>query len=390
MQIRLPALVFAYWLSQAMLFPITAPYAVDLGASASLVAVIISFQALPALFLAIPLGNLVDIWGVNRTLICGGVLASGSIAVVPLVDRPELLLLTQAGIGCGALAMWIPLQSLMITPPAPGSALTLETQIANTSTAAAGGQLSGPIVAGLLGDVIGPRLTYPIVACIAAFGLLFSIGMTAKRPHAYLEHQVKQILRSSKSSYLRALKLLSSEPGIAVAVIYSFANMYLTSIATFVYPLYFTSIDVRLSEVGLILTTGSAASLLSRLFVIRMISRVGRAKAILLLLIPGAVATSSIGLVHGLPVYLLLSALSGLTLGAGHILTLSLTAGATQEADRGVSVSLRMVANRTAQSLTPLMFAGMVVVVDFSTAFILNGLIVVGLACTVSYMLRRQ
>jgi len=389
MQIRLAMLVFTYWSAQAMLFPLIAPYAASLGASSSLIAVLIAFQALPALFLAVPLGNLVDVWSVKGMLIGCGAIAAVSILFVPLIDRPELLFLTQAGIGCGGLGMWIALQSLMITPPPEASTSRFDTQIANISTAAIAGQLFGPVASGWLGDLLGLDTTYIVVAGVCALGLLFSFRLSARSPGA-IRHRPRQLLDSSLRSYARAFKLLSTEAGMGVAVMFAFAIMYLTSIVSYVYPLYFTSINVSLSEIGLVLSVGSAASLASRAFVVRLASRLNRAILILSVLVPGSIATCSIGLVSGLAAYLALSVLSGLALGAGQTLTLSLTADAASDMERGVSVALRMVANRAAQSITPLAFAGMLTVIDFPMVFVVNGILMLGFAAIIFSVLRKR
>ena len=111
--------------------------------------------------------------------------------------------------------------------------------------------------------------------------------------------------------------------------------------------------DVSAGTIGVLLAVRAGASMVSRLFLGRLVSVLGRP-----LLLTSSVGISALGMALvpiPMPLVLLVAliAATGLGLGAGQPLTMSWLADATPPGLRGRAMSLRLTGNRLGQVVVP-------------------------------------
>lgn len=98
---------FFFWTALYLYVPILPVYAQSLGASLSMVGVIVSAYAIPQLLLRIPIGVLFDAMSRRKLLLAGGIVAATLGALgLGLAPSPRFLFLARAITGIGA-ATWV-------------------------------------------------------------------------------------------------------------------------------------------------------------------------------------------------------------------------------------------------------------------------------------------
>lgn len=386
----LSLLNFSYWLANGMLMPLIPSYALQLGASTVFVTLILATQTLPSFLLAIPIGSAVDRFGGKYSVFLGSVLAVLALGILLLPGTPQLILLSQAFSGLGLMSIWIGIQSWMIAPsPHDASRLDVKGRIANVSFAGIAGQLIGPLLGGGIASAFGFRWAFAVVL-VSLLGCPFlSRALSRVFDRDVLRRRTTGgFLPSVRSSYRNSWTMLRG-PGVLLTMSVSFSALFLMAAQNGILPTYFASNGVDVSVIGAIASVYGVFSLLSRFLVLPLLNRLRQGTAVLLLIIPGALSVNSVFLVDGVVGYFLLASCSGLVLGAAQPLSISLIADFTAEQSRGLGVGLRMVANRAAQSLSPMTFGLVISLAGFPAAFVTCALLMCAVGIVVSIRLNR-
>ncbi len=391
--ILLSLLNFCYWFANGMLMPLVPTYALQLGASPVFVTIVLATQTLPSFLLAIPIGSAVDRFGGKHVVSLGAVLAVLAIAILLLPGSPYLLLLSQAFSGLGLMSIWIGIQSWMIAP-APGDTgrKDLNRRIANVSFAGICGQLLGPLLGGWMASTVGFRFAFGVVLLSLIASPFLSRGLSrvldrvsASRTQA---NPAQTFFSSVRASYQNSWRMLF-EPGVVLTMSVSFCALFLIAAQTGILPTYFATRGIDVSVIGALASVYGAFSLISRFVVLPLLNRMRQGTSVFLLIVPGAIAVNAVFLVDNAIYYFVLSACAGLVLGAAQPLSISLIAAFTSERTRGLGVGLRMVANRAAQSLSPMTFGVMISLVGFPGAFVVCAGIICAAGVFVSIRLNR-
>jgi len=390
--ILLGLLNFSYWFANGMLMPLIPSYALHLGASAVLVTVILATQTLPSFVMAIPIGAAVDRFGGKYIVFFGSLLAAIAVSILLLPGTPALLLLSQALSGLGFMSIWIGVQSWMIAPAVDGTDRTeVNKRIANVSFAGIGGQLLGPLIGGGIASAWGFPLAFAVVL-LSLVGCPFlgrALGRAFDRAAAARESGERKAFHVEvRASYRNSWRMLW-EPGVLLTMSVSFCALFLIAAQTGIWPTYFASNGVDVSVIGAIASVSGGFSLLSRFLILPFLHRFRRGTAVLLVIIPGAIAVNAIFLFDHVVIYFTLGACAGLVLGAAQPLSISLIADFTDEESRGLGVGLRMVANRAAQSFSPMIFGVMISLAGFSMAFSVSALLMGSVGAIVAIRLNR-
>ena len=333
-------------LVQAITFVLrpTATYrAVELGVpTAWLGALAASFAVVP-LLLAVPSGHAADRWGERRVMVAGSLLVVGAALVFTTVaGTVSGLVLACVLLGVGHLCSVVGQQALVANR---SSAERYDAAFGHYTFATSLGQALGP---GLI-VALGGRATIPDTSSIFAWTLGLAVLLTALTlllPSAPRGH-------GTRPDRLGGVRDLLRRPGLTHALIVSCVVLTAVDITLVYLPALGTDRNIAAAAVGALLTLRALASMVSRLFLGRLVAVLGRGR-----LLTGSITLSAVSmalLALPMPVVLMgvVVVLAGLGLGAGQPLTMAWLAQSTPAGLRGRAMSLRLTGNRLGQVVMP-------------------------------------
>lgn len=383
-----------------MLRPLIAPYALDLGASTLVAgAAVGAFSLLPSL-LAIVTGYLGDFFGNRRLLQFGtvGMVASG-VLLVAAADTTALIISQVVG-GTAMLAMWLAIQSLMtMLATQSGSVDDRNRHITNLSLFVSGGQLLGPLLGGLVADLAGYRSAFAVfLGLSAALVLAVQLIRNPVPPQSQEEsvpesdadsgEQEPPLWRRMLGSHRTALALIRQQ-GVFLTVAVSFLALFLIDMRMAFFPVYLGEVGFSPLWIGLLISTSGLCAFLARPVLPTILRRFGMSPVVGVSLVAGAAAIGSVALTESLWVLLLLAAAAGTALGFTQPVTLALISDYTPHRNRGIGIGLRVMANRSAQWVDPLMFTLLLSLVGIRQTFIYLALAIAALSVLVAFSLHR-
>lgn len=333
----------------------------ELGAGFGMIGVVVAAGALmPALF-SVPLGILIDRLGSRRAFILG----TSSTAIVALLfalaPSPIMLLLLQLCFGLARSLGWIASQSYVT---GLGSVDDRSGHTGRFSFFVNLGVVVGPLIVGGVAQLVGFRLAFLV---LAAHALLFAlVGVFLQE----LPHQGGD--RSKGTGFRSVLSLLAIR-GMQVALLLTFARLWIDWVWTAFFPVYAVEAGVAPGLAGTVVT-GKAlvATLLAPTagFWAKRLTAEGATAISLgcgtagLLMTPHLV---EIPLVYG----------SGMLVGIGAGLSLPLlltiVAQAVPAEQRGLALGLRVNVNQIAATGAPVFAGPLIGALGYMTAFGLSG-----------------
>lgn len=394
------AATLLYWTSYTTLRPLMAPYLVRLGARLPIVGLAVGVQAIPGLLMAVPLGHLTDKSG-SRGPIGLGALGM-ALGVSVLFAFPSVLgvVVGQVLFGSGAIATWVGIQAgLVALTRGAGEAARLERvrDISRNSLFMSSGQVIGPTLGGLLTDRYGIRSAFVFViaaslAIAAASRMLqTSSGHRADREangRPAASEGAKGDVRSRGADFREGVANIARSRGVMIAMLASFLALFLLDIRQSFQPVYLVGVDFSATEIGVILSIGAACMFIARPL-LPVLSRTLRDRTILLVVVVvGAWAIGSVVLTTNFAVVLLLSMIAGTTLGLSQPFTLALIAAYAPAERGGLGVGFRMVANRSAHLLAPIILGGLIGLIGIFAGFITVAIGVTALGLWCAWLMR--
>jgi MFS family permease len=328
-----------------------------------------SFALLPV-FLGVFVGRFIDrgndvlaAWIGNAVMLvaCVGLALSHTSAL-------SLLAFT-AVLGVGHIFLMAGHQMICIRSAGAGSR---ELAFGNFLVAAAIGQGLGPFIIGWLGggaNIPPTRLLFNMGAVGIAAMMLLSFTL---RPGARQGEQVEQGGMVSVGELLRI-------PGLSTVLVASIITVTAQDLVVIYLPLLGIERGIDASQIGLLLTVRSAASMISRLLYVQLVYTVGRWPLMVASMLGSAATFLALALPLPLAAVYMVCAAMGFALGVAS--TLSIT-GAVEVAPvqaRATVMSMRISGNRIGQVVLPLL-AGVVA----TAAGAAGVLVLIGLGLAVS------
>jgi MFS family permease len=328
----------------------TATYrTLSLGGSAFDVGVIQSaYSILPALT-AVLIGRWVDRFG--EVLIYSGamvVLGLGSV-ISAMADSLAILGIGQALIGFGTIAMLIASQAMIANRTTP------DAWNRNYGTYAAFlslGQLVGPVVAAtvLSTPEAGPvpeRAAFTIFAAATFAGALLILVVPRERPKRETAEG------AGTGRFLDVVVRIVRRPGMLAAMFVSIVVLSAIDILIAYLPVLGEAKALPVALVGLLLSVRAATTLVSRLFMDRLLKRFGW--------VP--VLAGSLGIAAGALIFLPLTTapwllaglmgIVGLGIGFGQPMAVTFVASRATKQDRATALAVRLSANRISLLFVP-------------------------------------
>lgn len=352
----LPAFLLSF-LHMAAIFgarPIISLYASRLGMGAAEIGLIFAVFNFVQLGVAVGAGYLADRWGTRVPALLGSVLLIAGAAITASAESFGMILVGQAVSGMAHIAVLVSYQTQL------GNMPNREYQIGWMSMFVAGGQALGPTVAGLWADRWGlvPTLWVmvgmAVVATLPAFFMSRAGGSRGEETHRTDWGVLRQ------PHLMRAL-------AVSVSVLFS-VEMFSTY-----FPLYAEEVGLSVGAIGMIMTARALASMLPRFLMGTILHRFGRRRALIGTFLFGGAAISMFSVVHSFWLMLGVAVVVGLALGLAQPMSIVMVAESVARHQRGKVLAIRLMSNRIAQVISPILFGQLASAFGLAPIFMVSG-----------------
>lgn len=335
---------------------------------------------LPTL-LAMSLGRIADRSG-GRRLLFPSLLAMTLLGLAHgFVTAPWMFIVLGAFYGISTVGVWITLQAVITHA---GTGMTLRTQLAFFSFMWGLGMAIGPAVGALVYDARG--FTAVTIAFAIGCGLIgvFALLIPWGRITSQRESDTPEV------AFWDSVRVVSQRPAVRSVLLASFSTQYIFSIRSSFYPVVLERNGVSVTEIGLLLSIVGLTSLGIRA-VLPLILRMVRSSTVLVATTFGGAIAITLTPVLGsfMPALLLASVVMGIAVGINPPVTVELLARYTTSTERGLSAGMRVMVNRSAQVIQPLIFGSLAALGGALLAWPASAAILTGLTVSMARALRQ-
>ncbi|TVY07910.1 MFS transporter [Paenibacillus cremeus] len=394
--------------------PFFSLYAESLGASTAEIGLLVMLRSLLPLFIAMPVGQLIDSLGAMTMSRVGFLSLVLSLLLMATGTSPLWLGLSQVLMGASIIISSSSLQVLV----SGGGAASRNRSINNYSMAMSAGGMLGPLLGGAVVSMAGSgseayRMAFWVsLACsIAAALSLIAASMlrsaSAKAASNPVRGEHAAAAPSSGSSVREAFQLsrmidsyasgfrLSRLRGVQFGLAGTFLIMFIQALSMSFIPLFLNAAGYPAWQISLVVSLNGLAGLLSRFCLDALIRRAGLER---LLLAAGGLAAICLIVIppaswHGLTFALLTVVLGG-AVGLNLPVSIMIMVNDTGDGDRGKVMGLRLLVNRLSQLMSPAMFGLLGQTMGLSAAFYTGGAVllaaVAGFTVASGYRPRRR
>lgn len=336
-------------------------YALKLGASPLAIGMLAaSFSVIPILFSRAS-GRWTDRFG-SRWLLLLGIAGSSSGMLLPYF-APSLPSIFIAGALSGLSMTFcnVSLQNLVGVLSAP------EERSRNFSNYTLAGSFSafiGPLIAGFSIDHTGYDRACLIVVAIAFAPISMLIARGGGLPSGHRESR-------PAGNLWHALSAPGIWPVLAASSVAQVAN----DLFQFYMPVYAHDAGLSPSAIGIVLATYSIATFVARVFLPRLISKLGEHKVLSFAFALGGLGCLLVPLFHVAPLLALTSFMIGLGLGCSAPITMMLMFARSQAGSSGEAMGLRQTADNLTRLVSPVLFGMLASGAGLAAVFWLNALL---------------
>jgi MFS family permease len=333
--------------------------ALALGAGPLEVGVVVSaFSLVPALT-AVAIGRWVDRAGEARFMVLG--MAVMTIGGVLAAVSPNLVLLglSQVVMGMGQIINLVTGQALLANR---GPRQGREVRYGTYATMNSVGQMVGPaLAAAILGDVVGTRAAIAtsgnpeaIVFLVGAVATGLACGLALFIPrHVATAADIAAEASTLRGGILRTAWQVTRRPGMAAAMLVSITVISCIDILIAYLPVYGSRRDLPVELIGTLLTLRAGASLMTRVFMGRLIALLGRSRLLAVSMGISALGFAALPFAESPILLAALMIMIGLGLGLGQPMTIAWIANRSPRAERATALGVRLTGNRAALLVVP-------------------------------------
>ncbi|MDX5335521.1 MAG: MFS transporter [Marinobacter sp.] len=352
----------------SMLIVVVPVYGLQLGASPLVLGAVLSAQYLLPLALAIPLGGVVSRFGGRATLITGAGLMVAGLLAMHLWPGFGGLIAGQLLVGLAHLQMVLAAQTIIANL---GTGPRLEKYFGWYSTWLSGGQVIGPLLAGLLLNASGTAYVFLVMAAFALVAGLVGLWLTGQA--------TERIQVTRKQAGFRAQwALMQSNRGVQLSVLVTVLGMFALGVYGSYLPVYLESLAISPVIIGVLVSLRAGVSMVIRPFMASIIQLAGgRVNTVLFSLVTVSAGIAFLGATEQIVVMAMLAVLVGIGSGLTQPLSMVILAEAVNRAQRSGALGMRLMANRAIHFLAPLMFGLLLELGGFALAFSASGLAIV-------------
>ncbi|MFE5856092.1 MFS transporter [Streptomyces sp. NPDC056500] len=364
---------FLIQLAAYIVRPTSAYRAIELGVDPQMVGLIAASFALIPLVVAVSIGRWNDRGHVRLSLVIGGVLMTGAgLGIHFWSESLASLLIWNAVIGLGHLLAIVGQQTLV----AELGRERLDSAFGTYTFVGSLGQAAAPLVLAAVGGsavlpdtgVLFGIYTATCVGLLAVTGLLSPPRNADQRLGS--QHSLKSALRVPRTTRrtMTGAMLLSMLVLAAVDLI----QVYLPALGV--------EREIPSATIGVLLAVRAAATMLSRLGLARLATRVGRTRLAYVSAIVAGAAVAALAVPAPVVVAGILLAIAGFALGIGQPLSMSIVTAAAPAGTTSTWLALRLSGNRVGQSVIPVVLSAFTGSIGTGGIFVITGVGLLGTA----------
>jgi MFS family permease len=324
--------------------PITSYRLLGLGAGAREVGLVTAAFALLPLFLAIPLGRSAD-RGRLPLVTAGCAIQVIACVLLAWAQSPLTLGAASAVLGLGHLGVALGVQEVIARESGDSRH---DRDFGLLTAGVALGQMIGPLVGGLVLDQGDSLLSATRHAMLIAAVLV--VPATA---FAAIGEWGRGRAADDALSRRGSVRTILHTRGVPAGIFASIAVLSASDIFTAYMPVIGEQRGIGPGALGVLLALRAGATMLSRVGIGRIVARVGRERLIILSASAAALSLGAISFVHGVVPLAVLCVLTGIGLGFGQPLSMTLIVQLVPQYARGTALAVRLTGNRVGQVAAP-------------------------------------
>lgn len=334
-------------------------YAASLDVGYLGVGVVASAIALLPMFLALPVGGLVDRWSPRPLIVIGACLSGASYLVLWAVPGFAVIIASQLVAGLANLLIVLSAQSYV---GSLGQGAAAERNFAIYTIYASIGQIGGPLAGGLLISWVGFGGAFLAAAGFSSLALtatLLTMPRTARRPSATMRKVPRTAMHYLAQGPTRLAIMVSCLMSVPEILRTSFIPIYLDQ-----------AVGLDPAHVGWVLALFSVAGLVSKTLLPRIVNRFGRQATLFCITAFCSLTVAALPVDASLIFVSAIVVTMGLTFGLGRPLSMAMAANSASADDMGVVIGLRLTGNRIADFALPLGFGAVAALATIGAAFV--------------------
>jgi MFS family permease len=349
-----------------MVFPLVPLLAHDLGASPTVIGVIVGAFGVLSFFLAIPVGGFTDRVGVKRSLALGVLCNIVSSLLLLRAGHVLTLVASQVAGGLGFQLHIVASQAFITSLDSP---LRRESEFGYLTFSAALGQSLGPVLGGVIASRFGYQGAFLAVLLVATLGLMimgFRDSRGGRTPSRY-----------SLRGDLRHASVLLSNSGMLAILAITFVVIFTVSLRTSFLPVLLLERGSSEALVGLLISLFSGTSTLIRLFTGSLLQRFGRREMLALAVLAVALGVGLIPILSSVLTVAVALCIFGFGFGLTQPLSMVMVADLADPRHSGLSMGIRFMAITLASVLGPVLLGVVVEGFGLHAAFYVSALFVI-------------
>ena len=350
-----------------IIFPFIPLLAGNMGAGPSTIGFIVGAFNLIAVFLSIPLGGLVDRFGVKRLLLFGVGCNIANALILLHTDTIARLIAAQIVAGVGFLLHVVASQAYISKL---SEASRREKGFGWLSFGAAAGTGIGPILGGILVARFGYTAAFWVVLALSAAGLIL-LGLKDSRESL-----------ATKSTYnpfqdARQAGALLMDSKVLMILIFTFAIIFAASLRSSFLPVLLRDEGLTEVTVGLLISVFAVMSTSVRIIFGKLLELFNRRKILLASMLAIIIAVALLPWTTSVAGFGLLISIFGLGFGMTQPLSMVMVADLTNPDQSGLAMGLRFTAIMIAGLLGPIVLGLIIEASGLAPAFYVAALVVV-------------
>jgi MFS family permease len=351
----------------------------ELGAGYQTIGLIAAAGTLAPGLLAVTLGALIDRIGPKRGFILGASAITAVSLVALLVTNYWWFLALQPFLGLSQTFGWLSSQGHITSLGTPAQRPMLTGRFSFFVNV---GQMASPVLAGAVAQAIGLRWAFLVPAAYAAFFVALGFALIDTRPDAGPKS------RTAKSGGLRSAIQLTTLRGIQVALLLTFARLWIATVFNTFVPVYLVGKGFSTGLAGTVVATASLVAAVMAPTTGYWTRRMCNERATMLGLGCGALSLLLVPHIAVVPVIYIAPILWGIALGTSLPLLISIVTSAAPADQRGVALGLRVSANKAAATGAPVLVGPLIAALGMALGFTVGGALALALLAGSRLLLR--
>jgi MFS family permease len=349
-----------------IIYPFVPLLAGSMGAGPSAIGFTVGAFSLIAVFLSVPLGGLVDRFGVKWLLLFGVGCNIINALILIQADTVSKLIIAQMIAGVAFLLLVVASQAYFSRLSDPSQR---EKGFGWLGFGASAGQSVGPILGGFLVDRFDYRAAFWVVLVLSIMGLaLVRLKRTRESNPTKLSYNLLQDTRQAKA--------LAMDPSVLMVLVFTFAIIFAVNLRSSFLPVFLRAEGLTEASGGLLISVFAVTSTSIRLIFGKLVQLFDRKKIIAVSMLAVALGAGLIPSMFSPVSFAVILAVFGLGFGMTQPLSMVMIADLTDPSQSGLAMGLRFTALMVASLLSPIFLGFLVGTFGLTSAFYVAAVVV--------------